>query len=181
MLVSAIEYIEFMTDLYEVLEVEKSSSVLEIKRAFRQKAKRLHPDVNNDLSAHDDIILVMEAYEILGNDHARRLYDRKISERVHYKKYGQRNTAKYTRTHSYEHKKDYQKPETRKVEEKKFISKELFGCFLLAYGIMNVLLPFYIVFSSVLPFFVKMIISTYGLFGGTQLYFGKRIYDGKIG
>jgi curved DNA-binding protein CbpA len=33
-------------DLYFILEVERTASVNDIKRAFRKLARRLHPDIN---------------------------------------------------------------------------------------------------------------------------------------
>ena len=48
-----------------ILEVSSDSGILEIKRAFRKKAKKFHPDLNNDSGAQDKFILVNEAYEFL--------------------------------------------------------------------------------------------------------------------
>ena len=48
-----------------ILEVSPDSGILEIKRAFRKKAKKFHPDLNKDSGAQDKFILVNEAYEFL--------------------------------------------------------------------------------------------------------------------
>lgn len=50
---------------YEVLGVKPGTSMEEVKRAFRKKALRYHPDVNNDASAPEQFMLIKKAYEVL--------------------------------------------------------------------------------------------------------------------
>ena len=63
-------------DYYEVLGLSKTATPEEIKKAYRQKAKKFHPDVNKeDENAADKFKEVAEAYEILSDDQKRAAYD----------------------------------------------------------------------------------------------------------
>jgi hypothetical protein len=48
---------------YRVLGVEPGCSMTEIKKAYRQKAKEYHPDLNHEAGAQEKFIEVNEAYE----------------------------------------------------------------------------------------------------------------------
>jgi molecular chaperone DnaJ len=64
-------------DPYEVLGVERGASAQEIKKAFRQLARELHPDVNaHDPDAEEKFKEAAEAYEILSDEERRATYDR---------------------------------------------------------------------------------------------------------
>lgn len=63
-------------DLYELLGVERNAGDGEIKRAFRQLARELHPDVSGAPDAEARFREVAEAYEVLSNAERRQLYDR---------------------------------------------------------------------------------------------------------
>lgn len=66
-----------MRDPYQVLGVTRSASEAEIKKAYRRRAKDLHPDRNqNDPKAQDRFSELNSAYEILGDDGKRKQFDR---------------------------------------------------------------------------------------------------------
>jgi cation transport ATPase len=50
---------------YKILEISSKATTDEIKRAYRKKAKYLHPDINKNENAHEQFILLNEAYEYL--------------------------------------------------------------------------------------------------------------------
>lgn len=63
-------------DYYEVLGVDKSASEQEIKKAYRQKAIKYHPDKNpDDKAAEEKFKEAAEAYEVLSNPEKKQRYD----------------------------------------------------------------------------------------------------------
>jgi molecular chaperone DnaJ len=63
-------------DYYEVLEVSRSATQDEIKKAYRKMALKYHPDKNpDDHTAEDKFKEAAEAYEILSDPQKRSRYD----------------------------------------------------------------------------------------------------------
>ncbi len=56
-------------EAYKALGLEFDSSMAAVTRAFRQRAKKLHPDINNgDRSAEPELRRIIEAYQYLRAD-----------------------------------------------------------------------------------------------------------------
>lgn len=66
-----------MRDHYLVLGVSRDAGRHDIKKAYRKLAMRYHPDRNptNQKEAEEKFKEIQTAYEVLGDDFARRQYD----------------------------------------------------------------------------------------------------------
>jgi molecular chaperone DnaJ len=63
-------------DYYEILGISKNATPAEIKKAYRKKAIKYHPDKNpGDKSAEENFKKAAEAYEVLSDDNKKARYD----------------------------------------------------------------------------------------------------------
>jgi len=63
-------------DFYETLGVDKKSSQADIKKAYRNLAKKYHPDANpGDKAAEERFKEISQAYDVVGDPEKRKQYD----------------------------------------------------------------------------------------------------------
>ena len=63
-------------DYYEVLGVPKNASADELKNAFRNLARKYHPDINKEPDSEEKFKEINEAYAVLSDPDKRAAYDR---------------------------------------------------------------------------------------------------------
>ncbi len=131
-----------MADYYQILGVSQDASDASIKKAFRCKAKALHPDVNPG-HATADFLRINEAYQVLSDEEKRRVYDQRLrsgnfSQRVYYRPGPVPNAyrAYYEARRRQEEEEPVSKFE-RILDQFLFLSLFLVGLFAIGYGVLR--------------------------------------------
>lgn len=64
-------------DFYQLLGINRNASAAEIQKAYRDAARKYHPDMNpDDKTAKEKFQKIQEAYDVLSDTEKRELYDR---------------------------------------------------------------------------------------------------------
>jgi curved DNA-binding protein CbpA len=69
-----------MYDFYKILEISRDANTEDIRKAYRNKAKLVHPDVNSSPKANEVFGVVNEAYEVLMDEQKRYLHDVQLNQ-----------------------------------------------------------------------------------------------------
>lgn len=62
-------------DYYDVLGLKKGASVEEVKKAYKELAKKFHPDLNKEANAEEKFKEILEAYQVLSDPEKKSNYD----------------------------------------------------------------------------------------------------------
>ncbi len=84
-----------MIDFYELLGIKRDATKEEIKKAYRNMAKKYHPDINQSEEANKIIVSLNEAKETLLDDDKRKEYDRLLNDMEHAKQFSKDREETY--------------------------------------------------------------------------------------
>lgn len=65
---------------YQILNVSPDVAQAEIKAAYREMAKKFHPDINREQGSEEIFKIIQEAYEVLSDPERRRQYDETLRQ-----------------------------------------------------------------------------------------------------
>jgi curved DNA-binding protein CbpA len=72
-----------LEDCYKILGIRPNATAAEIRRAYRIKAKQLHPDTSRSAETTEEFRALVKAYEILSDVRQRSLFDESFFVRHH--------------------------------------------------------------------------------------------------
>lgn len=134
-----------MNKYYQILDVPPGSTQEAVKVAYRKKAKQYHPDVNRSPNAHQQFLLIQNAYLMLTDDSYRVKRYKKYADKYEQQK---RKEAEQKRKHAeWVHAwRAYQRKKQREqelAEEERHHSNFflIYNWFLLAVGLYILIMP----------------------------------------
>jgi len=71
-----------MKDFYKILNVRHNATLAEVKKAYREKVKLLHPDLSGDPTHRDEFNEVVQAYRVLSDARQRSIFDESFFNKI---------------------------------------------------------------------------------------------------
>ena len=65
---------------YEILGLKPGAGADAIRRAYLDKVRLVHPDINPSPDAQQQFILLKQAYDVLSDENKRAVYDQKLKQ-----------------------------------------------------------------------------------------------------
>lgn len=118
-----------------ILEVSPDSGILEIKRAFRKKAKKFHPDLNKDSEAQEKFILVNEAYEFLMKHYNQPGFKSKKTTKERHRDWVENEKAKARKYAAHQAQKQFEKYKNSKLYKTANLLYSIYDYFALVIGL----------------------------------------------
>jgi curved DNA-binding protein CbpA len=69
-----------MKNYYDILGIIPTADKDHIRKAYLEKVRTIHPDINPSAEAHREFILLKEAYDTLSNENKRAVYDQQLKQ-----------------------------------------------------------------------------------------------------
>lgn len=120
----------------KILELKPDSGILEIKRAFREMAKKFHPDLNDSPKAQEKFILVNEAYEFLMKYYNQPGFRSTKPPEERYRDWVSREKAKARKRASQQAKTEFEKYRNSKLYRTANLLYSIFDYFSLGIGLL---------------------------------------------
>ncbi|OHD24514.1 MAG: hypothetical protein A2Y34_03530 [Spirochaetes bacterium GWC1_27_15] len=65
---------------YDILQIEKTATDGEVKKAYKKMVLKFHPDVNKEKDTNQEFKEILKAYSILKDTHSRKQYDEELQK-----------------------------------------------------------------------------------------------------
>ncbi|TYH68884.1 hypothetical protein ES332_D05G019700v1 [Gossypium tomentosum] len=84
--IMTVKQVKEKKDYYEILGLEKTCSVEDVRKAYRKLSLKVHPDKNKAPGAEEAFMVISEAFQCLSNEERRKTYDLVRSYEPNYEK-----------------------------------------------------------------------------------------------
>ena len=135
-----------MATYYQILEISPDATYDQIRKAFREKAKKCHPDINKSAGAKQKFQILNEAHQVLSDPAKRRQYDIRLKHGIVIQKVYYRPTTSTSRATYKDRDARYAHREPEPPKRIEWILDNVLFYLLLVIGLYGILFGLYRVF-----------------------------------